>query len=126
MADLGNPQSWLVARNGTVVYARRGENVGALAAVVGEQRVDIFDGIVIRVDSTHRFAEAELVEAFYERGVLLVLEASAVRELPEPARHPGLAPESGEVPAEAPHHESLEAKLHRAWEHVAHPGHGPE
>jgi hypothetical protein len=63
----------------------------------------------------HRFADAAQVEAIYERGVVLRLDAEAARRLPEPSENPAaLATDPGDT---AP--DGLDDKLKRAWQYLS-------
>ena len=62
----------------------------------------------------HRFVDAPEVEAIYERGVVIKLDAEAAESLPEPSANPGVL----EVDADdmVPEHH---AKLRRAWDMIS-------
>ena len=78
---------------------------------------DVFDGLIVDLRAGpggHRFADAELVEGIYERGVVLAMTRrppGASRSRPE-SRHPRGRPEET-----AP--EELRDKLRRAWDYLS-------
>lgn len=92
MENLGEPSSYLAVRKGVPVYASDGENVGRVVKVLSAPNIDMFDGIVL--DTTagpggHRFVDAPEVDAIYENGVTLKIDAAAVEKLPKPGPNPG-------------------------------------
>jgi uncharacterized protein YrrD len=89
--DLGDPASYLVLEDGTPVVSSDGEQVGKVEHVLADDDADVFDGVIVDMRAGpggHRFADADQVEAIYERGVVLRLEAAAARQLPVPAANP--------------------------------------
>jgi len=56
--------------------------VGTVDQVVAAVDVDIFHGIVLRIEGTRRFVAAEQVASVHERGVDLRISAVAIAELP--------------------------------------------
>jgi uncharacterized protein YrrD len=102
--DLGKPGSYLSVSSGVPVYSSDGERLGAVTHVMAEADKDIFDGLVFDASPLpggHRFVDAPEVEAIYERGVVLKLDAAGAKQLPEPG------------PSE------LEIKLRRAWDLIS-------
>jgi PRC-barrel domain len=89
MEDLGHPVSYLVAQRGIPVFSRDGERLGRVTRVLAAPEANMFDGIVFdtsRGPGGHRFVDAPEVEAIYERGVVLKIDAAAVAELPKRRR----------------------------------------
>jgi uncharacterized protein YrrD len=116
--DLGEPASYLTLKPGLPVYSREGERVGVVEHVLAEPEQDIFDGIVF--DSSllpggHRFVDAPEVQEIYERGVVLTLDATAARELPDPAPNPAAL----EAHPDDAEQSELERKLRRAWDLIS-------
>jgi uncharacterized protein YrrD len=117
MDDLGAPSSYLALAEGVPVYSSDGRQLGKVQHVLAEPGEDIFDGFVIDTSvlpGGHRFVDAPEVEAIYERGVVIKLDAEAAESLPEPSANPGVL----EVDADdmvAEHH----AKLRRAWDRIS-------
>src|SRR5687768_13225433 len=76
--DLGNPASYLVLADGTPVLSADGREVGKVEHVLADANADVFDGVIVDMRAGpggHRFADAEQVEAIYERGVVLRMGA---------------------------------------------------
>ena len=116
--NLGPPGSFLTLTDGTPVYTRDGEDVGRVAYVLAEPKIDIFDGIVLdrsRLPGGHRFVDAAHVGEILERGVILTIAASEADQLPEPSENPAAMRAD---PAE-PLGPELEKKLRRAWETIS-------
>jgi hypothetical protein len=82
--DEGLPIAYQVLDEDVPVFAAGGEQVGTVDHVVAAPEVDIFHGIVIRMDKERRFVPAENVAALHERGVDLSIDATEVAALPEP------------------------------------------
>lgn len=117
--DLGAPTSYLEIGKDMAVYSSDGERLGVVEYVLADRDADIFDGVVLDTSALpggRRFVDAPEVEAVYERGITLKIDAEAARALPEPSANPGslrvdgddLAPESG-----------LQRKLKRAWDLIS-------
>lgn len=83
---LGEPTSYFGLKDGTDVYASDEEKIGTVVRVFRDETVDIFDGIQIALLplGRHVYAEAELVDEIYERGVVMKIDEAAAQELPEP------------------------------------------
>jgi hypothetical protein len=116
MDDLGPPISYMAAEAGLPVHSSDGVRIGTLAHVLADVDDDIFDGIIVELDDGgHRFADAPQVDRFYERGVVLGLDAEAARGLPEPSESPAAldARPDDVVP------DDLGDKLRRAWDYLS-------
>ncbi len=116
--DLGPPTSYMAAAEGVPVFSSDGEEVGRLGHVLADVAADVFDGIIIsegRIAASHRFADASEVEGFYERGVLLKLDAEGTERLPEPSENPAVI---GTTPADTADSE-LTRKLRAAWDRLS-------
>jgi uncharacterized protein YrrD len=112
--DLGDPTSYLELEEGVPVHSSDGERIGVVEHVLADADADIFDGLVIDSRSGpggHRFADATQVEALYERGVVLALDAAASERLPEPSESPAVM--AADPDDTAP--DDLGDKLRRAW-----------
>ncbi|HEX6753890.1 MAG TPA: hypothetical protein VF093_09950 [Solirubrobacterales bacterium] len=93
MDDLGAPISFLVLGAGVPVYSSDGEKLGEVEHVLAVPDDDIFDGIVLDTSilpGGHRFVDAPEVEAIYERGVVLRIDAAEAEALPKPGANPGV------------------------------------
>jgi sporulation protein YlmC with PRC-barrel domain len=110
--DLGNPASYLVLADGTPVLSSDGREVGKVEHVLADADSDVFDGIIVSGPRGHRFADASLVEAIYERGVVL---AATGEQLPEPSDNPATLEASPDDTAP----DDLSDKLKRAWDYLS-------
>jgi hypothetical protein len=113
--DLGNPASYLVLADGTPVLSSDGREIGRVEHVLADADADVFDGVIVDTRGGHRFADATQVDAIYDHGVVLTLDAGAAERLPEPAENP---PTLDADPADtAP--DDLNDKLRRAWDYLS-------
>src|SRR6478672_4288323 len=92
MENLGEPRSYLALEKGVPVYSSEGEKLGRVVKVLSAPNIDMFDGIVF--DTTagpggHRFVDAPEVDAIYENGVTLKIDAAAAANLSKPDANPG-------------------------------------
>ncbi len=81
--DLGNPASYLVLADGTPVLSSDGHEIGKVEHVLADVDSDVFDGVIVDMRAgagSHRFADAALVEAIYERGVVLAMTAEGAEK----------------------------------------------
>ena len=116
--DLGNPASYLVLAEGTPVLSSDGSEVGKVEHVLADADSDVFDGVIIDTrigPGGHRFADASLVDAIYERGVVLAMTAEAAERLPEPSENPAAL--EADPDDTAP--DDLKDKLRRAWDYLS-------
>ena len=116
--DLGNPTSYLVLADGTPVMASDGQEVGRVEHVLADPDADVFDGVIVDMRAGaggHRFADAMQIDAIYERGVVLALDADAASALPEPSENPATmaADPDDTVP------DTMSDKLRRAWDYLS-------
>jgi uncharacterized protein YrrD len=122
MADYGAPSSYRALAQGTPVYSSDGANLGAVEHVLADEDADIFDGIVIDrsvLPGGHRFADAQLVQEVFERGVVLALDPAGAERLPEPSENPAAMEVGGEDFVEREWDDEAEAKLKRAWDLIS-------
>jgi uncharacterized protein YrrD len=122
MADYGAPSSYRALAQGTPVYSSDGANLGAVEHVLADEDADIFDGIVIDrtvLPGGHRFADAQLVQEIFERGVMLAVDAAGAERLPEPSENPAAMEVGGEDFVEREWDDEAEAKLKRAWDLIS-------
>jgi hypothetical protein len=116
--ELGDPSSYLVLEHGTPVVSADGHRVGTVEHVLADPGADVFDGVIVDMRSGpggHRFADADQVEAIYERGVVLRLDADAAARLPVPGANPATLDTGPDdtVP------DDLGDKLRRAWDYLS-------
>ena len=89
---MSEPVSWLLIRRGWQVLASDGTTVGRIGAVRGEPVKDIFNGIVVRVNSAPpRYIPSEYLAEIVSGQVTLKLSASELEALPPEKKRP-LAP----------------------------------
>ena len=116
--DLGNPVSYLVLPEGVDVMSSDGHKVGTVEHVLAVPEVDVFDGVIVDMRAGpggHRFADANQVEAIYERGVVLTVNRNGAEKLPQPSENPAaMAADPDDV---AP--DGLDDKLKRAWDYLS-------
>jgi hypothetical protein len=116
--DLGDPASYLVLAEGALVCASGGEELGKVEHVLADPDLDVFDGIVIdasELPGGRRFVDASQIDAVYERGVVLSLDAEAAKRLPEPSANPA----EMAAGADETEPEDLGDKLRRAWDRIS-------
>ena len=116
--EYGSPSSYLALEPGTDVLSSDGERVGKVEHVLADPDADIFDGLVIDVQSGPgglHFVDAEQVEELYERAVVLKVPTAEVEGLPKPAPAPAVLESHGAEDTEGP----LERKLRRAWDLIS-------
>jgi hypothetical protein len=87
--DLGAPVAYAVLNPGTPVYSSDDQEIGKVSHVLAAEDEDVFDGIVIGehlFGEEHRFADADDIEAIFERGVVLKLDRAACSHARRPGR----------------------------------------
>jgi len=113
--DYGEHISYETLAPGTPVVGSDGAEVGTVRHVLADDSVDVFDGLVIEVGGTARFADADEVGEIYERAVILKVSAADALELPEPVPAPAVMESHGVEDSEGP----VMSKLHRAWDLIS-------
>ena len=116
--DLGNPASYLVLADGTPVLSADGRAIGKVEHVLADADADVFDGVIVDMRAGpggHRFADADQVEAIYERGVVLRVAAADAERLPQPSANPATMGASPDDTAP----DDLGDKLRRAWDYLS-------
>jgi hypothetical protein len=96
---VGDPVSWLLIETGWKVLAADGSEVGAVDEVVGDDTIDIFDGLAIATSAfgKPRYVPAEQVAEITEGTVRLSLTREQVERLDEylePATSAEIEPDS--------------------------------
>ncbi len=116
--DLGDPIAYRALAERTAVYSSDEQQIGTVTHVLADESEDVFDGIIIgehAFGSGHRFADADDIDAIYERGVILNLDRAACEQLPEPTENPAvMRDDPAESASEFRHH-----KLRRAWDIIS-------
>jgi hypothetical protein len=116
--EYGNPVSYMVLQPGTDVVSSDGQTVGKVEHVLADQDADIFDGLVVDIQTGPGgvlFADSEQVDEIYERAVVLTVPAAECERLPKPAPAPAVMEHHGSEDSES----TLQAKLHRAWDRIS-------
>ena len=117
MTDLGAPTSYLALDTGVTVLTSDGQEIGSVRHVLAATEEDVFDGLVLDTPRGPRFADAELIDQLYERGVLLRIDAAAAQRLPEPSENPAeLATGPDDTVDDGA---NLGSKLRRAWDLIS-------
>jgi sporulation protein YlmC with PRC-barrel domain len=115
MTNLGDPTSYLELEPGTPVLTSDGREIGTVAHVLADDATNIFDGLIVKTEEGHRFADAPLVERLHEGAAVLQVDAAAAGRLPEPAENPAvLGTDPDDITPDA-----LPDKLRRAWDWVS-------
>jgi hypothetical protein len=70
---------------------------------------------VLDCDGGHRFVDAPEVGELYERGVVLTIDSSAARNLPEPSENPATLEATPDDTDES----GLTRRLRRAWDLIS-------
>jgi uncharacterized protein YrrD len=112
--DLGPPIAFVALSEGTPVYDVERKRIGVVDEVVADEQADIFEGVVVHtlpLPGRHLFADAEQIAGLHERGVLLSVDRSALRDTQR--RGGGRAREAGDQ-LENP----VQALLRRAWDRI--------
>jgi len=82
---MADPVSWMVIEQGWTVVDTAGENVGRVDEVIGDESVDIFNGlnVLTGVLGTPKYVPSEQVGRIVEGQVELLLTKDQVDELEE-------------------------------------------
>ena len=87
MSD-GDPISYMALAPGTPVRSADGAEVGRVKTVLAVESEDIFDGVIITTPHGDRFVDAPLVDAIYQRALVLTVPAAEASRLPPPTPNP--------------------------------------
>lgn len=116
MDDLGQPSSYLAVRKGVPVYSSDGEEIGRVEKVLSAPNIDMFDGVIVDTmlgPGGHRFVDAPEVDAIYENGITLKIDAEAASKLPKPGPNPGT------IQASAADFSGKRSTLGRIWDRLS-------
>ena len=58
---MGGPVSWFLIEPGWKVVDRSGSEIGEVSAVIGDEDMDIFDGLHVRAEREERYVSAKRV-----------------------------------------------------------------
>lgn len=117
--DLGSKVSYLVVKSGIPVFASDGEKLGTVVKSMAAPEADLFDGVVFDTTANrpggHKFVDAPEVDALYERGVVLNIDAAEAAKLGKPGQNPG----SITVSADDVSGEPAPSFMQRAWNRLS-------
>src|SRR3954452_22031483 len=86
MTDAPDPIAYTALRPGTPVQSSDGRQFGTVEAVLVDEKVSVFDGIVVATADGTRFVDADHVGSIYTTYVLTTLSAEQAANLPLPER----------------------------------------
>lgn len=79
-----HPIAYTALQPGTAVQTRNGRQFGTVQAVLVDEKVSVFDGIVVQTAEGSRFVDADQIGSIYTTHVATTLSAEQVAELPQP------------------------------------------
>ena len=80
----GDPIAFTALQPGTPVQTTDGHDFATVQAVLVDEKVSVFDGIVVLMPEGRRFVDADQIEAIYTTYVRTTLSAEHVANLPVP------------------------------------------
>ena len=85
MADAPeHPIAYAALQPGTPVQTRDGHQFAVVKAVLVDEKVSVFDGIVVLMPEGRRFVDADQIESIYTTYVRTTLSADHAANLPVP------------------------------------------
>jgi len=85
MSDpVDHPIAYTALQPGTPVQTADGQSFATVQAVLVDEAVAVFDGIVVQTGDGARFVDADLVGTIYTSHVRTTLSAEAAADLPPP------------------------------------------
>ena len=84
--DAGHPIAYTALQPGVPVQTKDGVEFGTVAAVLVDEKVSVFDGIVVETTQGTRFVDANQVGRIYTTSVETTLTADQAANLPLPDR----------------------------------------
>ena len=111
MPDEPDPIAYTALQPGTPVHTSDGHPFATVQAVLVDEKVSVFDGIVVQLAEDTRFVDADLIGSIYTTHVRTTLSAEQAANLPtargvDPGRHQAVAVDGRPV---GPHVRSREA-----------------
>jgi hypothetical protein len=86
MADASDhPIAYTALQPGTSVQTSDGHKFATVEAVLVDEKVSVFDGIVVQTPGGRRFVDADQIGSIYTTRVCTTLSAEQAASLPEPA-----------------------------------------
>ena len=85
MADVPeHPIAYTALQPGTAVQTSEGQPFATVHAVLVDEKVSVFDGIVVQTAEGTRFVDADQIDSIYTTYVRTTLSAEQAARLPEP------------------------------------------
>jgi hypothetical protein len=82
--DPGDPIAYTALQPGTPVQTSDGDDFGTVEVVLVDEKVSVFDGIVVQTAEGRRFVDADQVGSIYTTCVRTTLTADQAADLPPP------------------------------------------
>lgn len=82
--EVGHPIAYTALRPGTPVETIDGNPFGTVQAVLVDEKVAVFDGIIVETPDGRRFVDADQIGSIYTTYVRTTLSAEQAENLPEP------------------------------------------
>jgi len=79
-----DPIAYTALQQGTPVRTRDGSQFATVQAVLVDEKVSVFDGIVVLTATGTRFVDADQIDRIYARYVRTTLSAEQAANLPPP------------------------------------------
>jgi len=86
MPDVPHPIAYTALQPGTPVQTSDGHPFATVQAVLVDEKVSVFDGIVVQTEQGTRFIDADHVGSIYTTYVRTTLSAEQAANLPLPER----------------------------------------
>jgi hypothetical protein len=80
----GHPIAYTALTPGTPVQTSDGQPFATVEAVLVDELVSVFDGIVVRTATGRRFVDADQIGSIFTTHVCTTLSAEQAADLPEP------------------------------------------
>jgi hypothetical protein len=79
-----HPIAYTALRPGTSVQTTDGQHFATVQAVLVDEKVSVFDGIVVQTAEGTRFVDADQIDSIYTTFVRTTLSAEQAADLPPP------------------------------------------
>lgn len=80
----GHPIAYTALQPGTPVQTSDGDPFATVRSVLVDEKVSVFDGIVVQTTEGTRFVDADQIDSIYTTYVRTTLSAEQVADLPVP------------------------------------------
>ena len=84
MPDEPHPIAYTALQPGTPVQTTDGHPFATVKAVLVDEKVSVFDGIVVQTEAGARFVDADQIDSIYTTHVRTSLSAEQAADLPPP------------------------------------------